>query len=161
MNLFIFGGPINSSSLVGVNLPADTSGSDRGSLTSVSVASYKVPDKALKEYKKAEAALNSDKADDAMSHLEKALQIYPGYADALTLRGIIRMDRQDQNGALADLDAAIKSDSSCSLAYFAIGAAFNSLQRFDEAIHSLGRGLTLDPKSWQGYFDGKGTGREG
>ena len=136
-----------------VTLPADATGADRGSSSSVSVAAYKVPDKAVKEYKKAEEALANGKRDEADSHLSKALNIYADYADALTLRGILKMDRQDQNGALADFDAAIKSDSSCSLAYFAIGAAFNSLQRYDEAVRSLERGLTLDPRSWQGYFE--------
>src|SRR4051812_43674237 len=59
-----------------VTLPADTTGEDRGTSASVSVAAYKVPDKAIKEYKKAEDALSNDKRDEAASHLEKALQIY-------------------------------------------------------------------------------------
>src|SRR5438270_6400388 len=132
-----------------LTLPADNRNADIGSSTSVSVAAYKVPDKARKEYKKAQEALGNKKIDEATSHLGKALEIYPDYADALTLRGIIRMDSNDRDGALADLDAAIKIDSSCSMAYFAIGAAFNSMERYDDAIRSLNGGLRVDPKSWQ------------
>jgi len=139
---------------IAMTLPAgDNRGADIGSSSSVSVAAYKVPDKARKEYKKAEDALNGKRLDEAFAHLGKALEIYADYPDALTLRGIIRMDKQDKEGALADLDAAIKIDSSCSMAYFAIGAAYNSMERFDDAIRSLNRGLTVDPKSWQGYFE--------
>ena len=151
-----------------VRMPAgDTTGSDIGSASSVSVAAYKVPDKARKEFKKAQVSLGDHKNDEALSHLNKALEIYSDYADALTLRGIIRMDKQDHEGALADLDAAIKADSSCSMAYFAMGAAFNAMERYDDAARTLQRGLTLDPKSWQGYFElgkalvGKGSYKDG
>src|SRR2546421_10080036 len=45
-----------------VTLPAgDNRGADIGSASSVSVAAYKVPDKARKEYKKAHEALDSNK----------------------------------------------------------------------------------------------------
>src|SRR5207253_195563 len=129
-----------------ITLPAgDNRGADIGSASSVSVAAYKVPDKARKEYKKAHEALDSNKLDDSLAHLNKALEIYPDYPDALTLRGIIRMDKLDKEGAIDDLDAAIKIDSSCAMAYFAIGAAYNSMDRFDDAIRSLNRGLTVDP----------------
>lgn len=151
-----------------VRLPmTDTSAAEVGNSTSVSVAAFQVPDKARKEYKKAEEALNKNDRDGAYSHLNKALDIYGHYADALTLRAIVRMDKKDTDGALADLDAAIKSDSSCSLAYFAMGATFNSLEKYDDAIRTLQHGLTLASNSWQGYFElgkalvGKGEYKEG
>jgi tetratricopeptide (TPR) repeat protein len=136
-----------------LTLPTDTTGADRGSSTSVSVADYKVPDKARKEYGKAQAALAKGKQDETLSHLNKALETYPHYADALTLRAIIRMDKQDSTAALSDLNAAIQADPSCSLAYFAMGSVYNAMERFPDAELALQRGLTLDPKSWQGYFE--------
>lgn len=135
------------------NLPADTSGANVGNATSVSVADYKVPDKARKEYGKAESALSKGNQDDVLSHLNKALEMYPQYADALTLRAIVRMDRKESDGALADLAAAIQADPSCSLAFFALGSIYNSMNKFSDAELSLQRGLTLNPKSWQGYFE--------
>lgn len=136
-----------------LTFPTDNRGADVGSSSSVSVAAYQVPDKARKEYKKAEEALTDRKVDEARKHLDKALEIYSAYPDALALRGVIRMDSQDKEGAMNDLDAAIKVDSSCSMAYFAIGAVYNSMERFDDAIRSLNRGLTVNPKSWQAYFE--------
>jgi tetratricopeptide (TPR) repeat protein len=134
-------------------LPGDRTGSDIGSATSVSVAAYKVPDKAKKEYGKSQSALNKGNQDEALSHLDKAIDIYPQYADALTLRAIIRMDKQDTAGALADLNAAIQADPACSLAYFAIGSVYNATNRFPDAQLALQSGLRLDPRSWQGYFE--------
>jgi predicted Zn-dependent protease len=138
---------------VNVRLPMDATGQGIGSAASVSVAAYKVPDKARKEFKKAQETLAKGNQDDCLSHLNKALEMYSAYSEALSLRGIIRMDRNDREGALADLDAAIKADSSNPLAYFAMGAALNAVERYDDAARTLQRGLTLEPNSWQGYFE--------
>ena len=134
-------------------LPADTTGANVGNANSVSVADYKVPDKARKEYRKAEDSFGKGNQDEVLSHLNKALEIYPQYADALTLRAIVRMDRKESDGALADLASAIQADPSCSLAYFAMGSVYNSMNKFVDAEAALQRGLTLNPKSWQGYFE--------
>lgn len=134
-------------------LSSDKTGADIGNATSVSVAAYRVPDKAKKEYGKAQNALAKDNPDEALSHLNKAVELYAQYADALTLRAIVRMDKQDTSGALADLNAAIQSDPACSLAYFALGSVYNATDRFADAQLALQSGLRLDPKSWQGYFE--------
>jgi len=57
----------------------------------------------------------------------------------------------DQAGA--DLEKAIRCDSNYPLAYFVLGAVYNSTLRFDDAIRVLERGITLSPASWQGYFE--------
>jgi tetratricopeptide (TPR) repeat protein len=134
-------------------MPADKTGSDIGSATSVSVAAYKVPDKAKKEYSKAQGALSKSNLDEALAHLNKAIETYAQYADALTLRAIVRMDKQDAPGALADLNTAIQADPGCSLAYFALGSVYNATNRFADAELALHSGLRLDPTSWQGYFE--------
>ncbi len=134
-------------------LAGDRTGSDIGTATSVSVAAYKVPDKAKKEYSKAQGSLAKGNQDEALNHLDKAIEIYSQYADALTLRAIVRMDKQDTTGALSDLNAAVQADPACSLAYFAMGSVYNATNRFPEAQLALQSGLRLDPKSWQGYFE--------
>jgi tetratricopeptide (TPR) repeat protein len=37
--------------------------------------------------------------------------------------------------------------------YLVQGAAFNSMQRFDDALRSLTSGLHLAPQMWQAYFE--------
>ena len=124
-----------------------------GGNATVSVAQYKVPDKARKMFKKAQEALEKSKIDEATENLRKALELYPKYAEALCLRGVLKIDRQDRDGALADLDEAIQIDSSYAMSYFALGAVYNLMSRFDDALRTLERGTTLAPTAWQGYFE--------
>ncbi len=46
----------------------------------------------------------------ALGHLDRAIQIYPGYVEALTRRGQVRAQLGDLDGALLDLEAAIQLD---------------------------------------------------
>ena len=137
-----------------VRLPSN-SDQDRsvGGAATVSVAQYKVPDKARKLFKKAQEDLEKSKFEEANEHLRKVLEVYPKYAEALCLRGVLKMDGQDREGAMSDFDEAIQIDSSYPMSYFALGAAYNLMSRFDDALRTLDRGTTLAPMAWQGYFE--------
>jgi tetratricopeptide (TPR) repeat protein len=119
----------------------------------VSVAQYKVPQKARDAYHKAEEALSKNHPDDVTKDLAKALDIYPDYAEALTLRGVMSLDASHPEAALNDFDHAIRSDPGYSLAYTAMSAALNQLHKFDDALRSADRAITLSPSSWQSYFE--------
>lgn len=137
-----------------IRLPSSVDQDNRaGGSTSVSVAQYKVPDKARKLFRKAQELLEKSKIEEASENLRKALEIYPKYAEALCLRGVLKIDHQDREGAIADLDQAIQIDSSYAMSYFALGAVYNLMSRFDDALRTLERGTTLAPTAWQGYFE--------
>ena len=123
-----------------------------GSAT-VSVAEYKVPQKARDSFHKAEMAMSKNRPDDAQKELGKALVAYSDYAPALTLRGVLALDAGNAQAALEDFDHAIHSDSGYALAYTAMAAAWNQLSKFDDAIRSADRAITLSPRSWQSYFE--------
>lgn len=127
--------------------------SNVGGTDMVSVAQFKVPGKARKEYEKAEKALSKRKLDEANKRIAKALDIYPNFAEALTLRAILAMDSKQVEPAIADLQKAIESDPSYATAYFAMGAVLSLQSKFDDALRSLDRGLALQPNSWQGHFE--------
>src|SRR5215472_12691524 len=120
---------------------------------SVSVAQLKIPGKARDEYRKAHAAMEKEKLDDASRHLEKALTIAPDYADALTLRAVLELNHQNSQAAKADLDKAIKADPNLAVAYLVMGSALNMESKFDDALRSLQRGESLAPNSWQAHFE--------
>ena len=143
----------NMSEMVNLRMPVSTVATDGKGQNSVSVAEYKVPQKARDELKKAKDALAKQKPDEAKDHLAKALEIYPKYADALTLRGVLKLDAKDHAGAVADLNEAIQYDGNNAMAYLVLGAAFNMQSRFDDAIRALERGEALSPNSWQAYFE--------
>lgn len=127
--------------------------SDAGGLNSVSVAQMRVPEEARKFLHKAEEAASKEKLDEAQKRVEQALQIYPHYAGALTLQGILKLDSHNYDAARRDMEQAIQYDSSYPLAYIALGATYNMLSRWDDAVQTLQHGLGLNPSSWQGYFE--------
>jgi tetratricopeptide (TPR) repeat protein len=119
----------------------------------VSVAEYKVPQKARDALHKAQAALSKGNRQEVIKQLAKALDIYPDYAPALTLRGVLSLDEANAQPAVQDFDHAIHADPSFAMAYTGMAAAMNMLQKFDEAIRSGDRAITLAPASWQSYFE--------
>ncbi len=121
--------------------------------STVSVVQFRVPSKARDAFHKAEKAMDKQKYAEAEKLVNKALEIFPTYADALTLRALLRMDARRTPEALQDLQQAIHDDPNCALAYVVMGAALNQSSRFDDAVRPLERGISLNPASWQAYFE--------
>lgn len=121
--------------------------------SSVSVAQYRVPERARDELRKAREASLKGKTEEAQTHVAKALEIYPNYADALTMRGILKLAARNAEGAVEDLQHAIQCDGSYAMAYLVLGSAFNTQAKFDDAIRTLQRGETLSPHAWQAHFE--------
>lgn len=137
-----------------ITLRVSTAAQEAGSSeTTVSVAEYKVPDKARKEFEKAEKLMRESKLKESRERVEKALSIYPRYANALTLRGILKLSDNQAEEGLKDLDDAIKADPSYGMAYTAMGAAYNHLGKYNDAVRVLERGAALQPDAWQVYFE--------
>jgi tetratricopeptide (TPR) repeat protein len=141
------------SNLVSIRMQGSGKPADGVEGESVSVAQYRVPAKAREAYRKAHGALEKGKMDDASKHLAKALEICPNYAEALTLRGILELNQQDSQAAVADLDKAIKADANYAMAYMVLGSALNMQSKFDDAIRALQRGESLAPNYWQAHFE--------
>jgi tetratricopeptide (TPR) repeat protein len=119
----------------------------------VSVAQMKVPEKAKKLFEKADQAFQKQKLSQAREQVEKALQAFPAYAQALTLRGILNLQDNKVDAARTDLEQAIKHDYSYGLSYLVLGTTYNLMKRFDDSVRTLQRGIALSPSSWQGYFE--------
>jgi tetratricopeptide (TPR) repeat protein len=140
-------------STISLRLPISSTPTDGNSGSAISVAQYKIPGKAREEFRKAQEALGKGKNDEAQAHVSKALEIYPKYADAITLGAIMKMDAKNDRAAIADLEQAINYDQNCATAYLVMGAALNTESKFDDAIRALERGEALSPSSWQAYFE--------
>jgi Tfp pilus assembly protein PilF len=119
----------------------------------VSVSEYKVPQKARDTLHKAEAAMSKGNLPEAHKQVDKALELYPNYAAALTLRGALFLDAKDSTSAMADFDKAIHVDPSYAMAYTAMGAALNQQGKYPEAIRECERASSLDAAAWQPYFE--------
>src|SRR5262249_54016043 len=91
----------------------------------VSVAQFKVPGKAGDLLKKAQAAANKNKLEDVNKYLTRALEIYPQFAEALTFRGILKLDANQVPAAIEDLEKAVHYDANAPMSYLVLGAAYN------------------------------------
>jgi tetratricopeptide (TPR) repeat protein len=131
----------------------DASTASAGGSASVSVAEYRVPQKARDALRKAQSALAKGRHDEVARELSKALQIDPDYAAALTLSGVLELDKGNTQAAIADFDHAMHSDPNYAMAYTAMAAAQNQMSKFDDALRSADRAVTLAPQSWQSYFE--------
>ena len=127
--------------------------STAGNNTTVSVAQMKVPQKARDAFRKAQKELAKNNLADAAAQLQNALAIYPDFAEALTMRGLIALEQGKAVIALPDLEKAVQIDQGNGLGYLVLGSAYNVLSRFDDAIRMIDRGVALSPNSWQAYFE--------
>lgn len=127
--------------------------SEPGAGNTVSVAALRIPDKAKDEFRKAEEAFQRNRMDEAEKHDNKALSLVPSYAQALTMQGMLKLNKGDVAGGTQSLQAAIHADPNYALAYFAMGATLNTQGDFAQAQKSIEEGLRIDPTSWQGYFE--------
>ncbi len=127
--------------------------SKAGGRDTVSVAQFQVPEKAREAFRKAQQYTEALKFQEAGKYVAKALSIYPRYAEAMALRGVLKLDTNQPQAAAADLEQAVQLDSAYPVAYIALGAAYNVLSRFDDAVRTIDRGIALSPNSWQGYFE--------
>ncbi len=121
--------------------------------TTVSVAQLKIPDKARKEFHKAEEELHKHKPDAAREHIQNALQIAPNYAAALSLRGVLDLGENRLAQASSECEQAIKFDPNYGMGYVVLGATYNTMARFEDAERALQHGLLLVPQSWQAHFE--------
>jgi len=126
---------------------------DAGGSNTISVSQYRVPEKAREEFMKAREAGAKSQMEEAQKHLQRALEIYPNYADALTLRAIFKLSERDAAAAVNDTQKAIQADGSYAMAYTVLGAALNVNGSFDEALRVLQRSESLAPDAWQTYYE--------
>jgi len=139
--------------VVALHIQASDKPEDGVNGNAISVAQYKVPGKARDEYRKAREAMEKEKLEDAGKHLARALEIFPNYADALTLRGVLELNQHNPDAAMSDLDKAVKADANYAMAYMVMGSALNMQSKFDEALRALQRGESLAPDFWQAQFE--------
>jgi outer membrane protein assembly factor BamD (BamD/ComL family) len=119
----------------------------------VSVRQFEVPKKARKLLQEARKAYDDKQKDKAIQRTDAALQQYPDFGEALTLRAVLYLQDNQIDQARKLSEKAIKADPSYGLGYVVLGAAYNMLTRFDDALRVLGHAFSFTPDSWQGYYE--------
>lgn len=121
--------------------------------STVSLSQISVPPKARSLLEKATQLMVRGKLDQSLEKVNAALTIYPKFAEALTLRGIINERTGKASEALNDYRQAIQHDANYALAYLAQASLLNSMGQFKESGPILERFDQLAPNHWQTAFE--------
>lgn len=119
----------------------------------VSTNQLRAPRAAQTAVHNAREALDHRHYAEAKKYIERALEIYPEYAWALQLRGLLNMREQHLEEACADFERAIQLDSNFGAPYLSLGAAYNRLRHFEDAVVPLSRAAAFFPNAWMVQYE--------
>jgi Flp pilus assembly protein TadD len=120
---------------------------------SVNARIAQIPSKARKEFDAGQKSMQAqDGLPTAVLHFQKAIDLYPQYAEAYQLLGVMHL----QVGKFAEAEPALQKateiEPNMSTAYFALGICRNQMRKYPEAETALLKGLELDPASADGHY---------
>ena len=120
-----------------------------GSTTAVSTGELDpaIPAQAKKEFERATDAGRSGRAEEAIGHLRKAIEIYPPYLMAHNDLGVQLLAQGKLDEAAAEFRQAIKIDSKAFNPYLNLGIVLVQQHQFSEAAETLKTALALQPNS--------------
>jgi tetratricopeptide (TPR) repeat protein len=113
--------------------------------SSISVTSLLAPKDAKKAYEHGLQCLLKNKTDDAAKDFEKAVSVYPGYADAWVSLGKMRLEKQSIEPARVALKKAMESDPKLVAPYMELGLLAAKDANWEESGKFLDRAVELDP----------------
>jgi tetratricopeptide (TPR) repeat protein len=126
----------------------------RGGGTELSTTSEAAPSNAMKAFEKARAEWLDQKPDAAQRELKKAVQLYPGFAEAWLQLGKIQ-ERSDPKSARDSFSKASVADPKFVLPYEQLSALAAQAENWQETLDNTSHALQLDPEGtpqlW--YYD--------
>ena len=103
------------------------------------------PDRAQEEAALAVKLLGVGTYDQAMRHFDRAIQIWPDYADAYLNRGLAEHGASHRAEALADLGRALDLDPSLTRAYNARCQIYLETGDVQETIRDCSKSIQMSP----------------
>jgi tetratricopeptide (TPR) repeat protein len=119
----------------------------------VSTNELQAPHEAQTAVHQAREALERRRYAEAGKHITRALEIYPTYALAVQLRGILHLRENHLQEACSDFQRALEYDPNLGAAYLSLGAVYNRLGHFQEALVPLRRAAAILPTSWTVQYE--------
>ena len=119
----------------------------------VSVQQLTIPHRAREALDAATVAWQKYDWKKAREQASRALAMHPHYAAALSLLGYLDVQSGNLKNACAELEQAIAYDPSSAFAYLTLGAAYNSLKRYDAALQALSVFPSVSDDKWQLHYE--------
>jgi tetratricopeptide (TPR) repeat protein len=130
---------------------------DEGSATPqgiVAASVLKVPDNARKEFERGSRLLNEKKDFvRSIAAFQRAIKLYPGYADAYFLMGTAQMQASAAADAEASLRKAIALDTRFIVPRYPLALLLYAQQRYAEEKELLLEAQKLDTTDWRWPFE--------
>ncbi len=111
------------------------------------VFAQEVPAPARTEYERGVKFLRENKAEAGLVALQKAIEMFPDYFDALDRLGMEYVKSGQYEAALPLLRQALRVNNRASKSHYSLGVAYLKLNQFAQAIESLNQSATLDPSN--------------
>ena len=111
-----------------------------------------VPADAAAEYERAMESLGKKERARAAEQLKRALKIFPNYFDASQQLGLLYVEGEEYQQAMAPLVKAVEINPKAAQSYLGLGIASVNLGRPDLALDPLERARKLDAKSYRVHF---------
>jgi tetratricopeptide (TPR) repeat protein len=119
----------------------------------VTLNALQAPKPARSAVEKARQATLKGKLSEAHKQLDRALRIYPNYADALMVEGIVNAAERNFDLAEQNLKAAINIDPLYGAPYVPLASIYNDRGQYADALHLLNRAMHLMPSYWLVYVE--------
>lgn len=97
-------------------------------------------------------ALAKKSHSEAITHLEKAIGLYPQYYQAHIWLGTTYVDTREWAKAEQSFQKALEIKPESTVAIIALGEVYWRQKRFEDSEKALLDGLKVDDKNWHGYF---------
>jgi cytochrome c-type biogenesis protein CcmH/NrfG len=111
------------------------------------VVAQNVPDEARKQYQIAAELLQKERRAEGVAALNKAIEIYPQYFDALEMLGSEHVKQQEYEHAVPPLKKALEINARAYPSWYALGVAQYNLKQLPAAVESLRHAVSLSQKS--------------
>ena len=123
-----------------------------GSVASVSELSADVPSKARAEFERASKAAKDGKTEEAITHLRRAIDLYPNFMMAHNDLGAQLLEQGKLDEATTELERALQIDSKAFNPNLNIGIVLVKQQRYSEAADALRKATALESTSPAAHF---------
>jgi tetratricopeptide (TPR) repeat protein len=119
----------------------------------VSATALSVPERAWDHLRSAQREFQRGNFSVASVEANRALQVDRQFAQAFSMRALIKLAMRDPRGAAEDAERAALLDPLDAAAYLTLGTAYNSLREFEKAELAQQRVLSLHPDAWQAQLE--------
>jgi tetratricopeptide (TPR) repeat protein len=123
-----------------------------GPKATVNARVAQTPPEASREFDLGKERMEAQDLPGSIEHFQKAVDIYPSFAEAYQLLGVAHLELGKAVAAEPELQKAVELEPRLATAYFALGICRNQLAKYPEAEVALARGLELEPDSADGHY---------